>query len=181
MSTFDEYAAAVRQLSVQVREGERGAAAEAERRRRLHAGVAQVGQRLAAQGQRLDQLGEAIGLPPATAAVPDGPDAASGPPVATAAVDPDADPGVVLEEARRLVDEADLRTREVEALAARPELLPTWSPRPGRWPSTSPAPPPACCSCWSWWSPPAWGWSAASPWAPGSAPGCRCSPSPPAG
>ncbi|MER6595911.1 hypothetical protein ABT214_29475, partial [Micromonospora purpureochromogenes] len=40
----------------------------------------------------------------------------------------DADPGVVLEEARRLVDEADLRTREVEALAARPELLPTWSP-----------------------------------------------------
>ncbi|GAB3186118.1 hypothetical protein FHX75_16101 [Micromonospora palomenae] len=128
MSTFDEYAAAVRQLSVQVREGERGAAAEAERRRRLHAGVAQVGQRLAAQGQRLDQLGEAIGLPPATAAVPDGPDAASGPPVATAAVDPDADPGVVLEEARRLVDEADLRTREVEALAARPELLPTWSP-----------------------------------------------------
>ncbi|MGN9890972.1 hypothetical protein [Micromonospora sp. L31] len=128
MSTFDEYAAAVRQLSVQVREGERGAAAEAERRRRLHAGVAQVGQRLAAQGQRLDQLGEAIGLPPATAAAPDGPDAVTGPPVANDAVDPDADPAVVLEEARRLVDEADLRTREVEALAARPELLPTWSP-----------------------------------------------------
>ncbi|NYF54190.1 hypothetical protein [Micromonospora purpureochromogenes] len=132
MSTFDEYAAAVRQLSVQVREGERGAAAEAERRRRLHAGVAQLGQRLAAQGQRLDQLGEAIGLPPATAAAPDGSDAGTGPPIATAAVDPDADsaadPGVVLEEARRLVDEADLRTREVEALAARPELLPTWSP-----------------------------------------------------
>ncbi|SCF04806.1 hypothetical protein GA0074696_2414 [Micromonospora purpureochromogenes] len=130
MSTFDEYAAAVRQLSVQVREGERGAAAEAERRRRLHAGVAQVGQRLAAQGQRLDQLGEAIGIPPATAAAPDGPDATSGFPVATAAVDPaaDSDPGVVLEEARRLGDEADLRTREVEALAARPELLPTWSP-----------------------------------------------------
>ncbi|MEV0723063.1 hypothetical protein AB0I37_09855 [Micromonospora purpureochromogenes] len=131
MSTFDEYAAAVRQLSVQVREGERGAAAEAERRRRLHAGVAQLGQRLAAQGQRLDQLGEAIGLPPATAAAPGGPDAVTGPPVATdadAGADPDADPGVVLEEARRLVDEADLRTREVEALAARPELLPTWSP-----------------------------------------------------
>ncbi|MEH1057709.1 hypothetical protein V6U89_21190 [Micromonospora sp. CPCC 206171] len=125
MSTFDEYAAAVRQLSGQVREGERGAAAEAERRRRLHAGVAQLGQRLAAQGQRLDQLGEAIGLPPATAGAPDGPDAGTGTPVAT---DPDADPGVVLEEARRLVDEADLRTREVEALAARPELLPTWSP-----------------------------------------------------
>ncbi|WP_446210599.1 hypothetical protein [Micromonospora sp. IBSANI012] len=128
MSTFDEYAAAVRQLSVQVREGERGAAAEAERRRRLHAGVAQVGQRLAAQGQRLDQLGAAIGLPPATVAAPDGPDAVTDPPVATAAVDPDADPGLVLEEARRLVDEADLRTREAEALAARPELLPTWSP-----------------------------------------------------
>ncbi|MEU5791229.1 hypothetical protein ABZ754_26345 [Micromonospora purpureochromogenes] len=125
MSTFDEYAAAVRQLSVQVREGERGAAAEAERRRRLHTGVAQVGQRLAAQGQRLDQLGEAVGLPPATAPAPDGPDAATGPPASTGS---DADPGVVLEEARRLVDEADLRTREVEALAARPELLPTWSP-----------------------------------------------------
>ncbi|MEH0820548.1 MULTISPECIES: hypothetical protein [unclassified Micromonospora] len=124
MSTFDEYAAAVRQLSVQVREGERGAAAEAERRRRLHGGVAQLGQRLAAQGQRLDQLGTAIGLPPATASGTEDPDAVGGSP----SPDHDADPAAVLEDARRLVDESDLRTRQVEALAARPELLPTWSP-----------------------------------------------------
>ncbi|MGK5442504.1 hypothetical protein ACSNN7_11900 [Micromonospora sp. URMC 105] len=122
MSTFAEYAAAVRQLSVQVREGERGAAAEAERRRRLHGGVAQLGQRLAAQGHRLDQLGTAIGAPPAAAApaaTPDAPDPAT---------DAEGDPVVVLEEAGRLADEAELRTRQVEALAARPELLPTWSP-----------------------------------------------------
>ncbi|MEU5939775.1 hypothetical protein ABZ807_11360 [Micromonospora sp. NPDC047548] len=116
MSTFEEYAAAVRQLSVQVRDGERGATAEAERRRRLHGGVAQLGQRLAAQGQRLDQLGEAIGVEPIPAA-PENADQL-----------PDADPAAVLEEARSLVNEADLRTRQVEALAARPELLPTWSP-----------------------------------------------------
>ena len=114
MARFDEYAAAVRQLSVQVREGERGAAAEAERRRGMYAAADQLGQRLAVQGQRLDRLGQAIGVPEAPA--PDGP------------VEAGADPGVVLEEARRLVEEADRQTQQVEALAQRPELLPTWSP-----------------------------------------------------
>ncbi|MGC5018040.1 hypothetical protein [Micromonospora sp. DT47] len=126
MSTFDEYAAAVRQLSTQVREGERGAGAEAERRRRMHAAADQLGHRLAAQGRRLDQLGQAIGAPPVSgpagpAAVP--PDAGE-----VAAGDPEADPAVVLEETRRLVDEADRHTQATEALAHRPELLPTWSP-----------------------------------------------------
>ncbi|MEH0842365.1 hypothetical protein V6U81_08235 [Micromonospora sp. CPCC 205711] len=114
MAGFDEYAAAVRQLSVQVREGERGAAAEAERRRGMYAAADQLGQRLAVQGQRLDRLGQAIGVPEAPA--PDGP------------VEAGADPGVVLEEARRLIEEADRQTQQVEALAQRPELLPTWSP-----------------------------------------------------
>ncbi|MEH0984190.1 hypothetical protein [Micromonospora sp. CPCC 205556] len=131
MSTFDEYAAAVRQLSVQVREGERGAAAEAERRRRLHAGVAELGQRLAVQGQRLDQLGRAIGVPPDAAPAPGGDpapsatDPAGAPALAVTGAD---DPVVVLEEARRLADEADRHTGYVEALAQRPELLPTWTP-----------------------------------------------------
>lgn len=129
MSTFDEYAAAVRRLSAQVRDGERGAAAEAERRRRLHAGVDQLGQRLAVQEQRLEQLGQAIGVPAAggpASAAPAGVAAAGSPAPGTA--DADGDPAVALEEARRLADEADRHTRYVEALAQRPELLPTWSP-----------------------------------------------------
>ncbi|MFE7873502.1 hypothetical protein ACFUYE_24520, partial [Micromonospora humida] len=63
MAGYDEYAAAVRQLSARIREGERGAVAEAERRRTLHAGVTRLGQRLAAQEQRLAQLAAAAGLP----------------------------------------------------------------------------------------------------------------------
>ncbi|SCG37252.1 hypothetical protein [Micromonospora halophytica] len=124
MSTFDEYAAAVRQLSAQVRDGERGAAAEAERRRRLHAGVDQLGQRLMVQEQRLEQLGQAIGVPAPAVTAPAGaaPSATPGP------VDAAGDPAVALEETRRLVDEAEQHTRYVEALAQRPELLPTWSP-----------------------------------------------------
>ncbi|MEV4482322.1 hypothetical protein [Micromonospora coxensis] len=125
MATFDEYAAAVRQLSGQVRDGERGAAAEAERRRRLHAGVDQLGQRLMVQEQRLEQLGQAIGVAPAgpASAAPAG--AAGSPTPAPAVAD---DPAAALEEARRLADEADGHTRHVEALGQRPELLPTWSP-----------------------------------------------------
>ncbi|MEV4492049.1 hypothetical protein AB0K04_18275 [Micromonospora coxensis] len=125
MATFDEYAAAVRQLSGQVRDGERGAAAEAERRRRLHAGVDQLGQRLMVQEQRLEQLGQAIGVAPAgpASAAPAG--AAGSPTPVPAVAD---DPAAALEEARRLADEADGHTRHVEALGQRPELLPTWSP-----------------------------------------------------
>ncbi|MFJ6196422.1 hypothetical protein [Micromonospora sp. NPDC092111] len=137
MSGYDEYAAAVRQLSARIRDGERGAAAEAERRRALHAGVTQLGQRLAAQEQRLDQLGAAIGLPAVAAPAVAGPATVpgSGPgagsvlgsgAVADAGVD--VDPAVALEEARRLVDEADRLGQQAEALAQRPELLPTWSP-----------------------------------------------------
>ncbi|TDB76097.1 hypothetical protein [Micromonospora sp. KC723] len=116
MSTFEEYAVAVRQLSAQVRAGERGVAAEVERRRRLHAGVEQLAQRLAVQGQRLDQLGQAIATPRAA-------------PAGTApAAFADADPAAVLDEARALTEEADRRIGYVQALAQRPELLPTWSP-----------------------------------------------------
>ncbi|WP_433312124.1 hypothetical protein [Micromonospora chersina] len=80
MSGFDEYAALLRELSTRQRGGERAVAAEAERRRALQSTVDQLGRRLAAQGQRLDQLGQAINLPmrsvpaeaPNTAAVPVG-------------------------------------------------------------------------------------------------------------
>ncbi|MFI9640048.1 hypothetical protein ACIG87_08265 [Micromonospora sp. NPDC051925] len=125
MAGYDEYAAAVRQLSARIREGERGAAAETERRRTLHAGVAQLGQRLAAQEQRLTQLGAAAGLPPVTDPAP-GPGAAgSGVEIASGV---DGDPAVVLAEVGRLVDEADRWGQQAEALAQRPALLPTWSP-----------------------------------------------------
>ncbi|WP_262282508.1 hypothetical protein [Micromonospora sp. MA102] len=63
MTGFDEYAALLRELSTRQRGGERAIAAEAERRRALQSTVDQLGRRLAAQGQRLDQLGQAIGLP----------------------------------------------------------------------------------------------------------------------
>ncbi|MFC4150244.1 hypothetical protein ACFO0M_28660 [Micromonospora mangrovi] len=76
MPGFDEYAAVARQLSARRRGGEQAVAAEAERRRALAAAVEQLGQRLAAQGQRLDQLGQAIGVDAAdraaTPAVPVG-------------------------------------------------------------------------------------------------------------
>ncbi|WFE93922.1 hypothetical protein [Micromonospora sp. WMMD987] len=157
MADYDEYAATVRQFSARTREGERGAAAEAERRRALRAGVDQVGQRLDAQEQRLDQLATAAGLPPVAAVPPSpvagrapgsgpaivppspaadrapgsGPASAAGTDgVATAGTDGDVDgdPAVALAQARRLVDEADRLGGQAEALARRPALLPTWSP-----------------------------------------------------
>ncbi|MGK5676768.1 hypothetical protein ACSNOB_28510, partial [Micromonospora sp. URMC 106] len=70
MSDFSEYAALARQLAERRRAGERGAAAEAERRRDLHAAVDYLQHRLTAQGQRLDQLGQAIGIPAAGAPTP---------------------------------------------------------------------------------------------------------------
>ncbi|MEH1099344.1 hypothetical protein [Micromonospora sp. CPCC 205561] len=80
MSTFDEYAALARQLAERRRAGERGAAADAERRRNLHAAADYLQHRLTAQGQRLDQLGQAIGIPassvPNAPAPPGGPEAA---------------------------------------------------------------------------------------------------------
>ncbi|WP_433493821.1 hypothetical protein ACQP26_21325 [Micromonospora sp. CA-248089] len=63
MSGFDEYAALLRELSTRQRGGEREIAAEAERRRGLQSAVDTLGQRLAAQGQHLDRLGQAIGVP----------------------------------------------------------------------------------------------------------------------
>ncbi|MCT2278473.1 hypothetical protein [Micromonospora chalcea] len=63
MSGFDEYAALLRELSTRQRGGEREIAAEAERRRGLQAAVDKLGQRLVAQGQHLDRLGQAIGVP----------------------------------------------------------------------------------------------------------------------
>ncbi|MFJ8686970.1 hypothetical protein [Micromonospora wenchangensis] len=123
MAGYDEYAAAVRQLSARIREGERGAVAEAERRRALHAGVSQLGQRLAAQEQRLAQLAATAGLP----AVPD-PDTFPGADTGPGGSGMDGDPAVVLAEAGRLVDEVDRLGQQAEALAQRPALLPTWSP-----------------------------------------------------
>ncbi|MEU8160804.1 hypothetical protein [Micromonospora parva] len=60
--SFEEYAALARQLSEQRRAGEQHAATESARRRDLHAAVDSLEQRLTAQGQRLDQLGRAIGV-----------------------------------------------------------------------------------------------------------------------
>ncbi|MFG1741841.1 hypothetical protein ACGFLT_27815 [Micromonospora chalcea] len=98
MSGFDEYAALLRELSTRQRGGEREIAAEAERRRGLQDAVDKLGQRLAAQGQHLDRLGQAIGVPmasvpaeaPAAAvAVAAGP----GAPEAAASAAPGAGPG----------------------------------------------------------------------------------------
>ncbi|WP_327024898.1 hypothetical protein [Micromonospora sp. NBC_01739] len=89
MSTFDEYAALVRHLSVQQRADEQGVAAEADRRRDLGAAVDYLDRRLSAQGQRLDQLGRTLGVSPppvgpqpSTAPVsgPPGAPVSSGPP-----------------------------------------------------------------------------------------------------
>ncbi|MFE9689967.1 hypothetical protein [Micromonospora sp. NPDC005806] len=166
--TFEEYAALARELSARQRGGEQAVAAETERRRALDATVDQLGQRLAAQGQRLDQLGRAIGVPappegapapigsatpvgapaggaPAPAGLPGAPPgpgtgttggAAAGPgrpgvgayPEGTVPAPRAGDPAVELAAARRLVDEADRYGQQVEALAHRPGLLPTWSP-----------------------------------------------------
>ncbi|GIJ25257.1 hypothetical protein Vqi01_04190 [Micromonospora qiuiae] len=80
MSTFDEYAALARHLAAQQRAGEQGAAAEAERRRDLHAAVEYLDRRLVAQGQRLDHLGRTIGSPPGIPApVPPGAPPSPGP------------------------------------------------------------------------------------------------------
>ncbi|MEW2330300.1 hypothetical protein AB0880_21095 [Micromonospora chersina] len=86
MTGFDEYAALLRELSTRQRGGERAVAAEAERRRALQSTVDQLGRRLAAQGQHLDQLGQAINLPmrsvpaeaPSAPAVPVGAPPAAG-------------------------------------------------------------------------------------------------------
>ncbi|PWR16987.1 hypothetical protein DKT69_02690, partial [Micromonospora sicca] len=79
MTALEEYAALARQLSAQRRGADRAAIAEAERRRALQAGLDQLGRRLAAQRQRLGQLGRAIGAatPGTDLAVPSGADTAS--------------------------------------------------------------------------------------------------------
>ncbi|MGC4864342.1 hypothetical protein ACLQ3B_02770 [Micromonospora sp. DT53] len=85
--SFEEYAALARQLSDQHRAGEQHAAAESARRRDLHAAVDYLQQRLTAQGQRLDQLGQAIGIdqPPAVPAPGPGAGQGTGRPGETAA------------------------------------------------------------------------------------------------
>ncbi|MFI6264185.1 hypothetical protein [Micromonospora sp. NPDC051006] len=70
--TFEEYAVLARQLAEHRRAGERDAAAETERRRNLHATADSLHHRLTAQGQRLDQLGRAIGVPPPPPGPPTG-------------------------------------------------------------------------------------------------------------
>ncbi|MEU8423582.1 hypothetical protein AB0C15_22170 [Micromonospora sp. NPDC048835] len=69
--SFEEYAALARQLSAQHHAGQQHAAAESARRRDLHAAADYLQQRLTAQGQRLDQLGRAIGIDQPPAAPPD--------------------------------------------------------------------------------------------------------------
>ncbi|SBT44521.1 hypothetical protein [Micromonospora auratinigra] len=134
MTRFEEYAALARELSARQRGGEQAVAAEAARRRSLQGAVDQLGQRLAAQRQRLDQLGRAGGIdtppeapvPPAVAG--SGPVAAgSTGPAADGAASVPGDPAAELAAAGRLADEADRYGREAEALAHRPVLLPTWS------------------------------------------------------
>ncbi|WFE41379.1 hypothetical protein [Micromonospora sp. WMMD998] len=88
MSGFDDYAALLRELSTRQRGGERAIAAEAERRRDLQSGLDTVGRRLAAQGERLDRLGEAVGMP--MRSVPE----AANPPVGTGpGAEPSTGPG----------------------------------------------------------------------------------------
>ncbi|GAB2950456.1 hypothetical protein GCM10027280_43650 [Micromonospora polyrhachis] len=64
MASFDEYAALARQLHELRRAEERTAAATSQRHDVLVAGADQLGQRLAAQRQRLHQIAQAIGEPP---------------------------------------------------------------------------------------------------------------------
>ncbi|WP_433458673.1 hypothetical protein [Micromonospora sp. CA-248212] len=78
--SFEEYAALARQLAEHRRAGERDAAAESARRRDLHAAADYLHQRLTAQGQRLDQLGRAIGVDQPPAAPPPDAGAAGAPP-----------------------------------------------------------------------------------------------------
>ncbi|WP_435207317.1 hypothetical protein [Micromonospora sp. bgisy143] len=75
--SFEEYAALARQLAEHRRAGEMDAAAESARRRDLHAAADYLHQRLTAQGQRLDQLGRAIGVDQPPAAAPPTPQAAT--------------------------------------------------------------------------------------------------------
>ncbi|MEV0430345.1 hypothetical protein [Micromonospora sp. NPDC050495] len=69
--SYPEYAALARELAARQRGGEQAIAAEAEQRRTLRAGLDQLGHRLAAQGQRLDQLGRAIGVAPPPTGAPE--------------------------------------------------------------------------------------------------------------
>ncbi|MEV4755580.1 hypothetical protein AB0J86_10785 [Micromonospora sp. NPDC049559] len=64
MASFDEYAALARQLHELQRHQERSAAETERRQGALTAAADQLGQRLAAQQQRLHQLAQALGEPP---------------------------------------------------------------------------------------------------------------------
>ncbi|MEV0157561.1 hypothetical protein AB0H57_28085 [Micromonospora sp. NPDC050686] len=133
MSSFDEYAALAAQLTDQLRSGERAAVEETRRLRGLTAVADQLGERLAAQAHRLEQLGRAIGVaePGLTgpdAATPASVPAASAPLPVSAAPAPDTDPAAELAAVRLLADEADRHVQATEAIGHRPALLPAWSP-----------------------------------------------------
>lgn len=150
--SFAEYAALARQLAeLRPPAGREGAAG---RRRNLPAAAEHLECRLTAQGERLDQLGRAIGQPPATppptTAAPTGPAGSPGTPDPRGRGDrrrsrragrpgvgayaqvgetpAEVDPVVELELARRWADEADRYGQRAELLARRPALLPDWSP-----------------------------------------------------
>ncbi|MBY8872707.1 hypothetical protein K7640_12765 [Micromonospora sp. PLK6-60] len=130
MSSFDEYAALAAQLSDQLRTGERAAVEETRRLRGLTTVADQLGERLAAQAHRLEQLGRAIGVAetgpdagtPAPAAAPPAPSPVGAGPA------PSADPAAELTAVRQLADEADRHVQATEAIGRQPALLPTWSP-----------------------------------------------------
>ncbi|SCG42321.1 hypothetical protein GA0070609_1156 [Micromonospora echinaurantiaca] len=128
--SFAEYAALARQLA-ELRPPA-GRAGVAGRRRNLAAAADHLERRLTAQGERLDQLGRAIGQPPAIPP-PTGATAAPGRPGVGAYAQvgeapAEVDPAVELELARRCADEADRYGQRAELLARRPALLPAWSP-----------------------------------------------------
>ncbi|WP_406042765.1 hypothetical protein OG799_02770 [Micromonospora sp. NBC_00898] len=121
MTSFEEYAALARQLSAQRRGEDKAVAAAAQRRSALDTAADQLGQRLAVQRQRLDQLGRAFGAAAADAGrTPSGADADAAAPPAGAAPE--------LAAAGQLADEADRHGQQADVLARRPALLPTWSP-----------------------------------------------------
>jgi hypothetical protein len=109
-----EYLALARRLDDLRRAGERSAADLVRQQDAVTAGFASLGQRLAAQRQRLGQLGAAIGEPFGNQPVPP-----------AAAV---TDPVQALQVARVRAEEADVAATEAERLARYPPLFPTWTP-----------------------------------------------------
>jgi hypothetical protein len=119
MSTWDEYADLLRRLDHLVSAGERARVEAAAHASTEQNAAAQLDRRLAAQGQRVANLGESIGS--RTGAAPPAPweDA-----LAAAQRYPEGP----LAAAHRYADAADAAALEAELLAQRPPLLPALSP-----------------------------------------------------